>query len=85
VAELFPNVSWPALPNSQSVTAEDALSTAAPIGISQNLMDPTTTSQDPALLQHNWEAWDQVMRDFQMDVQEAQTSYPLGNISDWLA
>jgi hypothetical protein len=85
VAELFPNVSWPALPNSQSVTAEDPLSTAAPIGISQNLMDPTTTSQDPALLQHNWEAWDQVMRDFQMDVQEAQTSYPLGNISDWLA
>ncbi|KAF7157425.1 hypothetical protein CNMCM5623_001686 [Aspergillus felis] len=85
VAGLFPNVNWPALPNSQSMTAEDPLSTAAPIGISENFMHPTTTTQDPALLQPNWEAWDQVMRDFQMDVQEAQTSHPLGNISDWLA
>ncbi|KAK9590797.1 hypothetical protein V6Z92_003886 [Aspergillus fumigatus] len=84
VPELFPNVTWPALPDSQSMSAKDPLSTAAPIEISENFLGPTTTSQDPAL-QQNWEAWDQVMRDFQMDVQEAQTSHPLGNISNWLA
>jgi hypothetical protein len=67
------------------MSAQDPFSTAAPIEISENFVGPTTTSQDPALLQHNWEAWDQVMRDFQMDVQEAQTSHPLGNVSDWLA
>ncbi|PKX89574.1 putative C6 transcription factor [Aspergillus novofumigatus IBT 16806] len=85
VPELFPNVSWPALPDSQSMSAQGPFTTAAPIEISENFMGPTTASQDPALLQHNWEAWDQVMRDFQMDVQEAQTSHPLGNVSDWLA
>ncbi|RHZ63390.1 hypothetical protein CDV55_104886 [Aspergillus turcosus] len=83
--ELFPNVSWPAVPSSQNMTAQEPLSTAAPMEVSENFLAPTTTSQDPALLQHNWEAWDQVMRDFQMDVQEAQTTHPLGNISDWLA
>jgi hypothetical protein len=85
VPELFPSLSWPALPDSQSMSAQDPFSTAAPIEISENFVGRTATSQDPALLQHNWEAWDQVMRDFQMDVQEAQTSHPLGNVSDWLA
>ena len=46
-----------------------------------------TQNGPPAQL--NWDEWDQVMREFQMDMQEAQIENPIGNLSsnvtDWYA
>lgn len=47
------------------------------------------TEQDPAL-QLNWDEWDQVMRDFHMDMQqEEESGFPTNNlpnnVSDWFA
>lgn len=48
-------------------------------------MPPMGSQQDPSNSHLNWEEWDQVMRDFQMDLEGAEANQPLGNISDWLA
>ncbi|PLB41939.1 putative C6 transcription factor [Aspergillus candidus] len=52
-------------------------------------LDPMEFTQNGPPAQLNWDEWDEVMREFQMDMQEAQTENPIGNltsnVSDWYA
>ncbi|EAW08344.1 putative C6 transcription factor [Aspergillus clavatus NRRL 1] len=84
-SEFLPSVNWLSGSSSQTMPTQEPFSATSSSGISASFLPSSSTSQDPALLDHNWAAWDQIMRDFQMDVQEAQTNHPLGNISDWFA
>lgn len=81
-SELFPETDFLAVdPNTQPPLAEADTST----GIPSAPMAPMEDQQVQSNSQLNWEEWDQVMRDFQMDLQRTQDSQPFGNVSDWLA
>ncbi|KAL5359723.1 fungal-specific transcription factor domain-containing protein [Aspergillus floccosus] len=88
--ELFPNVDWLSVQNPEDVRIPNSPPTTglSPSGVVAEGLRPTVEpSQDPAM-QLNWTEWDQVMRDFHTDIQEAQSSYPMshvtGNVFDWL-
>ena len=92
---MFPGVDWFAVPTSQS-PSEQSLSYNPNLNPNP---DPTMTlpNQSPVLPlapqgdlsspQLSWDEWDQVMRDFHMDLQQAHTTNPTGNfsanVSDW--
>lgn len=81
VNDLFPNPDWLAM----DPTSEPPLSGAEMPGISNTSTTSIEHEQNLANSQLNWEEWDQVMRDFQMDLQRNETDQPLGKVSDWLA
>lgn len=63
-------------------TQQQFAGTGAPVG----LPDPTPSmgsQQGMPNAQLSWDDWDQVMRDFQVDVQNAEAAYQMGNSSDW--
>lgn len=82
IHDILPNTDWLSMdpPAQSSSTGAEASA-----GIPTSSMPPMEGQQDPSNSQLNWEEWDQVMRDFQMDLQNTQTFQPLGNVSDWLA
>lgn len=79
---LFPDTDFFALNTS---TQPSSGRTDALAGVPDNPMPPVGNQQGPSNSQLNWEEWDQVMRDFQMDLEGAEVNQPLGNVSDWLA
>lgn len=79
---LFPDTDFFA-PNTS--TQPSSGGTDALAGVPDNPMPPVGNQQGPSNSQLNWEEWDQVMRDFQMDLEGAEVNQPLGNVSDWLA
>ena len=88
---MFPGVDWLAVPTSQS-PSEQSLSFNANPGPTltvpdQSPMLPLAPQGDLSSPQLNWDEWDQVMRDFHTDLQQAHTTNPMGNYSvnasDW--
>ncbi|KAF9883141.1 hypothetical protein FE257_004061 [Aspergillus nanangensis] len=98
--ELFPDIDWLSPQASQHISnignteapSTQQLSTnmGASSALTETPMVPSEPQQDPAMQPAlNWDEWDQVMRDFHMDLQEAQSANPMsniaGNVSDWFA
>jgi hypothetical protein len=82
VADLFPDVDWLALPTpGQPLSHPPATNPGPAIAIPDGSAPPTEFPQDQSNLQLNWEEWDQVMRDFQMDLQDVQPANSAGNVS----
>ncbi|KAL4887935.1 fungal-specific transcription factor domain-containing protein [Aspergillus ambiguus] len=90
--ELFPNVDWLSVQTSQGAPGSQMATNQPPTTdintsdvVADGLMAPAESQQDPAM-QLSWNEWDQVMRDFHTDVQEAQSAYPMNNMNvfDWL-
>lgn len=81
--EMFPD-GWLAGPNIASYMAsgQAGASVNGPYAISSNSIAPISGQADNAS-QLNWAEWDQVMREFQMDVQQAEGPPPMGNVSDY--
>ncbi|KAI9043284.1 putative C6 transcription factor [Aspergillus affinis] len=93
ISGMFPGVDWLAVPTSQSPSEQSLSFNPNPS------LDPTMTLPDQSSMvplapqgdlsspQLNWDEWDQVMRDFHMDLQQAHTTNPNGNfpahVSDW--
>jgi len=82
INDLFPGTDFLAVDH----TAQSpVIRTDTSAGIPNAPMAPMDDQQVPSNSRLNWEEWDQVMRDFQMDLQRTQDSQPFGNMSDWLA
>lgn len=82
MSDLFPNADWLATgTNPQSQLPETNMPGTPNISTALN----SSNQQDPPNPQLNWEEWDQVMRDFQSDLQRTQANEPMGNVFDWLA
>ncbi|RAH49093.1 putative C6 transcription factor [Aspergillus brunneoviolaceus CBS 621.78] len=87
IINLFPGVDWLS-PQAAAMAAAMEQPTTTPGDASMNSfagpvpMQQNENKPDPQL---NWDEWDRVMHDFQMDLQEANTENPFANISDWLA
>ncbi|KAL2007732.1 hypothetical protein VTN00DRAFT_7714 [Thermoascus crustaceus] len=81
--EMFPD-GWLAGPNMASSIApgQAGAGVNGPYAISNNSMAQIPGQADNTS-QLNWAEWDQVMREFQMDVQQAEGPPPMGNVSDY--
>ncbi|RAL09859.1 putative C6 transcription factor [Aspergillus homomorphus CBS 101889] len=82
IIDLFPGVDWL---NPQTAAMEQPVMTTGDVSMNSCVAPTATPSQTQPDSQLNWEEWDRVMHDFQMDLQEANTENPFANISDWLA
>ncbi|KKK17177.1 hypothetical protein ARAM_002476 [Aspergillus rambellii] len=83
INEFFPAGNWLATPSSHTSSApQQPTTTGAAISIPND--PPPGMAQDSSNSRLNWEEWDQVMRDFQTDMQEAQAA-PIGDITSWVA
>jgi hypothetical protein len=82
INELFPDTDFLAIDHT---TKSPVIGADTSAGIPNAPMAPMEVQQVPSNSQLNWEEWDQVMRDFQVDLQRTQDSQPFGNMSDWLA
>lgn len=82
MSELFPDVDWLAISTPGPVGQQPATHPGPAITIPEGPTLPAEFPQDSANLQLNWEEWDQVMRDFQMDMQDVQPANPMANISN---
>lgn len=81
MSDLFPEVDWLSLPTpGDSLGQQPAANPAPAISIPEGTTLPPEFQQDSSNLQLNWDEWDQVMRDFQMDMQDVQPTNPMGNI-----
>ncbi|KAE8134088.1 fungal-specific transcription factor domain-containing protein [Aspergillus pseudotamarii] len=81
MTDLFPEVDWLSLPTpGDSLGQQPAANPAPAIGIPEGSALPPEFPQDSSNLQVNWDEWDQVMRDFQMDMRDVQPINPMGNI-----
>lgn len=81
ISDLFPHTDWLAM----DPTSEPPSAGADMLGIPNTSTTSVERQQDMSTPQLNWEEWDRVMRDFQMDLQRTETDQPSGNVSDWLA
>ncbi|THC93807.1 hypothetical protein EYZ11_006725 [Aspergillus tanneri] len=86
---MFPGVDWLAVSDSQR-TPDQQMTIPSEPSLTLPDQSPLLASEPPGDLpaqQLNWEDWDQVMRDFQLDLQQAHTANSTGNISanvsDW--
>ncbi|PYH43297.1 putative C6 transcription factor [Aspergillus saccharolyticus JOP 1030-1] len=82
ISSLFPGVDW-LNPRTAAIERPDTTNRAESTNSFAESANIANASQpDPRL---NWDEWDQVMQDFQMDLQEANTENLFANISDWFA
>ncbi|KAF7597110.1 hypothetical protein BBP40_010584 [Aspergillus hancockii] len=84
MTDLFPDVDWLAVPTPGQPLSHPPTSNSAPAITIPNRppAPPAEFQQGQSNLQLNWEEWDQVMRDFQMDLQDVQPVNPVGNVSN---
>ncbi|KAL4780880.1 fungal-specific transcription factor domain-containing protein [Aspergillus varians] len=84
INSFFPEGNFFATPEPLSSTAPQA-----PANLNDPMDIPNEQAagipQDPSNPGANPDEWDQVLRDFQLDVQEMQGNNPLGNITGWIA
>lgn len=80
--DLFPNTDLLTGANIPSAAQQQFEGMDAPVGISPDMATPIGGQQSMPNTQLSWDDWDQVMRDFQMDVQRAEVRQ-IGNFSDW--
>ncbi|KAL2826804.1 fungal-specific transcription factor domain-containing protein [Aspergillus cavernicola] len=83
INQFFPEGNWLATPEPQSSTTPQAPTNPnEPMTLPNDM--PTGGPQGPSTLGPNYQEWDQVLRDFQLDMQEMQTN-PMGDITGWVA
>ncbi|KAI9375699.1 fungal-specific transcription factor domain-containing protein [Aspergillus egyptiacus] len=81
--QIFPEDNFFATPGSHSSAASHAPgSPKAPLTVPKG--PPATVPQDPSNLGSNYQEWDQILRDFQLDMQEIQNN-AMGDITTWIA
>ncbi|KAJ5808022.1 hypothetical protein N7474_009291 [Penicillium riverlandense] len=89
--DIFPNTNIMATPNFFGAPPpQDPISAAnvpTPLPYINNTVDPLISQDNmPAETQLNWEEWDQVMRDFQMEVDKSGPNPSMGtNVTEWFA
>ncbi|KAI9931814.1 hypothetical protein ASPWEDRAFT_150702 [Aspergillus wentii DTO 134E9] len=84
--DIFPDTNFLADPNGSNPIQQPPTSASImnpPLAIPDVSTLPGSSAECLPDTQLNWEEWDQVMRDFQMDVQQTQATHPMGNVSDW--
>jgi hypothetical protein len=89
--DIFPNSNILAAPNVFGPPPpQDPISAAivpTPLPYINNGVDPLMTQDNaPSGTQLNWEEWDQVMRDFQMEIDKSEPNPAMGtNVTEWFA
>jgi hypothetical protein len=89
--DIFPNTNILATPNVFGAPPpQDPISVAnVPTSLPyiNNAVDPLISQDNlPANPQLNWEEWDQVIRDFQMEVEKSEPNPSMGtNVTEWFA
>ncbi|PYH94232.1 hypothetical protein BO71DRAFT_325894 [Aspergillus ellipticus CBS 707.79] len=81
--DIFPEMDWLNPETAASLNLPTGM--AAPMDMPVRPPGPTDTPQEIPSPSLNWEEWDQVMSDFQMDMQASNPANPFGNALDWLA
>lgn len=87
LADMFPDTDLLSDSNAfdTSIPQPPFASAGAPINMPQAGMTSTDQTMLMPNAQLNWDDWDQVMRDFQMDVQNTEAAHRMDSTSDWLA
>lgn len=82
--EIFPDgwLAGPSVPTSSAPTQPEASANGS-YAVSSNPSASIPGHADATASQINWAEWDQVMREFQMDVQQGDGSPPMGNVADF--
>lgn len=83
INELFPDTDWLNPATAASIQQQEC--SGASMDTLVRPTEPSETQQEMPNANLNWEEWDQVMTDFQMDLQASNTQNPFGNALDWLA
>ncbi|GLB02902.1 hypothetical protein AtubIFM57258_006370 [Aspergillus tubingensis] len=83
IKDLFPDTDWLNPATAASIQQQEC--SGASIDTLVRPAEPSATQQEMPNANLNWEEWDQVMTDFQMDLQASNTQNPFGNALDWLA
>lgn len=89
--DIFPNTNFLATPNVFGAPPpQDPISAAnvpTPLPYTNTGVDPLMSQVNvPTDTQLNWEEWDQVMRDFQMEVEKSGPNPSMGtNVTEWFA
>ncbi|GKZ18025.1 hypothetical protein AbraIFM66951_006595 [Aspergillus brasiliensis] len=83
IKELFPDMDWLNPATAASIQQQECSGSSMDTLVRP--AEPSETQQEMPNTNLNWEEWDQVMTDFQMDLQASNTQNPFGNALDWLA